>query len=434
MRAILLDGSTPNDHSGASVANALMLQLQHFGWKIEYVSLREKKIGNCSGDFFCWIRSPGMCHMNDDNRELAASIVGSDLLVYLTPVTFGGYSSVLKKMVDHQIQNISPFFVSLDGEIHHEKRYSKYPNFLAVGWLDSPDEKAELIFKNLVQRNAINFYAKTVISEVLRTKLSIEQISKYTQKWLLDLKIGKSSLPTGLPAKDLVHNTDALVRRALLLVGSPRSVKSNSNSIGSYLFEQLKIMGIEIETIYIYSVLHSAEKLKALLDAVDASDLIVLAFPLYVDSLPAPVIEILEFIASDRKDKLLHPQMFASIANCGFPEAAHNKTALGICETFARQVQFGWAGSLALGGGEALGGLPLIQGGGRTTRIRKALDMAAMALGAGKAIPVAAQELLEKPIIPKWVYCMMGGMGWRKLASRFGVSESLNRQPYLTKH
>ncbi|MCK4899409.1 MAG: hypothetical protein KAS38_11555 [Anaerolineales bacterium] len=62
-----------------------------------------------------------------------------DLMVYLTPITFGGYSSALKRMVDHQIQNVLPFFARVSSETHHRKRYKKYPDLLAVGWMDEPD-------------------------------------------------------------------------------------------------------------------------------------------------------------------------------------------------------------------------------------------------------------------------------------------------------
>lgn len=110
MKAILLDGSSAHDSTGDRVRTALTVQLQARGWDLEHVVLREKKIGNCAGDFFCWIRSPGVCNTNDDNRAIAAAIIASDLMVYLTPVAFGGYSSTLKRMVDHQIQNIAPFF------------------------------------------------------------------------------------------------------------------------------------------------------------------------------------------------------------------------------------------------------------------------------------------------------------------------------------
>ena len=108
MKTIILDGSQANDITGKRVGKALTEELQTSGYDVEHVAISDQKIGNCAGDFFCWIRSPGMCHVDDDNRRIAKAIIASDLTVYLTPVTFGGYSSMLKRMVDHTIQNISP--------------------------------------------------------------------------------------------------------------------------------------------------------------------------------------------------------------------------------------------------------------------------------------------------------------------------------------
>ncbi len=433
MKAILLDGSHAGDNFGERVSAALTAHLLKFGWEIEHIILRDTKIGNCSGDFFCWIRSPGMCHLDDDNRTIAAAILSGDLLVYLTPVTFGGYSSHLKRMVDHQIQNISPFFVQVDGETHHEKRYEKYPDFLAVGWVEKSDQEAEEVFRNLVHRNAINFYAKTYVSDIILTSQSDGELLVSAQNWVRSLLNGQSSRSEGLPLENVTCVGGVVIQRALLLVGSPRGNKSNSNSLGGYLFEQLGAQEIETETVYLYALLRSAEKMKALFDSMDAADLIVLVFPLYVDSIPAPVIDLLEKIVLNRNGKEKRRKLFASIANCGFPEDHHNATALRICEIFARQAGFEWAGSLALGGGEVISGIPLVQGGGRTIRIRKSLDLAAASLAKGQAIPKTAQELMGKPSIPNWVYRMMGGLGWKKQAKRYGVHESLNNQPYSSK-
>ena len=113
-----------------------------------------------------------------------------------------------------------------------------------------------------------------------------------------------------------------------------------------------------------------------MLDAVDAADLVMLAFPLYVDSLPAPVMNALEHIAAHRASQAeTKPhQLFAAISNCGFPEPDHNATALAICENFARLTYFNWAGSLALGAGEGMvHGMPLNELDGRVNPLRKLL-------------------------------------------------------------
>jgi NAD(P)H-dependent FMN reductase len=210
---------------------------------------REQKIGNCAGCFFCWVRSPGLCTTNDDNRAIAAKIVQSDLAIYLTPVTFGGYSSALKCMVDHQIQNILPFFVTIGGEIHHQQRYGHYPNALVIGWMDTPDAAAEAVFRHLVKRNAINMYARTSVCGLAIGNPPEPELVAQTEAWL-EAIVGRTDSPMpALPVTSSARVDAEPVRRAVLLVGSPRTIKSTSASLGSYLMAQLAARGIAVEVV-----------------------------------------------------------------------------------------------------------------------------------------------------------------------------------------
>jgi multimeric flavodoxin WrbA len=437
VKAILLDGAQANDDTSERVHGMLEEEFRAQGWDVEHVVLREKRIADCAGDYFCWVRTPGVCHVDDDNRAIAAAVIASDLLVYLTPVTFGGYSSALKRMVDHQIQNIAPFFATVEGETHHQKRYAKHPDLLVVGWADAPDAPAQAVFRHLAQRNALNYYAERSATGVIVAGQSDEEIRAQVQGWLLDLRDGRTRETVQLPVGDGPLNALKAggheIRRALLLVGSPRRRTSTSRALGEYLFEQLRPRSIETETIYLHTVLRSPEKTQTLLSAVNEADLVALAFPLYVDSLPAPVIDALERISAHRKDhEPGRRQLFVAIANCGFPEVQHTATALAITETFARQAGFVWAGSLALGGGEGIGesGTPLSEMGGRVAPLKKPLILAAEALAQGQAIPRTAQDLLAKPVIPHWLYRLAGGHRWRRGAKKYGVKKSLRRRPY----
>jgi multimeric flavodoxin WrbA len=430
MKALILDGSQADDLVAVKINAALLSKLQERGWDVEHILLREQKIGNCAGDFYCWIRSPGICNTNDDNRMIAAKIVQSDLLVCLTPVTFGGYSSALKRMVDHQIQNISPFFAKIDGEIHHQHRYKSYPDMLAIGWMETPDTQAEAVFRNLVKRNAVNMFAKTTVCGVVVGDQSEADLAVQTSQWLEAIGRGSSSPVPALPHMDIPLTNAGPTRRAVVLVGSPRTKKSTSASLGGYLMEKLSARGLETQIIQIYTSLNSPNRLRTMLEALDAADLVVLAFPLYVDSLPAPVIALLEKIATHRSGEPSHPR-FAAIANCGFPEAAHNATALSICSQFARQNGYEWAGGLALGGGEGLvHGVPLDELDGRAMPLKKSLELAAEALASGSPIPQESQDLLGKPIIPAWVYKFLSGFGWRRQARYYGADKLIKRRPY----
>jgi multimeric flavodoxin WrbA len=434
MKTLILDGSHPNDPLAEQIRAALTAALHARGWTSETIVLRQQKIGNCAGDFFCWTRNPGVCNVDDDNRTIAQAIVNSDLLVYLTPVTFGGYASPLKRMVDHQIQNISPFFASVAGETHHQPRYRHYPDFLAVGWMDAPDPQAEAVFRRLVRRNAINMYAKTSVCAVVTAGSAPQALLAQAESWLEAVARRQSTPAPALPAAALTAGAPVPARRAVLLVGSPRTRKSTSASLGDYLMAQLAARGVEVQTIMLYPGFASPRRTQESLAALDAADLVVLAFPLYVDNLPAPCIAALETIAAHRA---AHPSpaRFAALANCGFPEASHNDTALAVCAAFARQAGYEWAGSLALGAGEGMvHGVPLAELDGRAIPLRSALELAAESLAAGSPIPPAAQDLLAKPFIPAWLYRLMGGFGWQQQARRYGAQRRLRARPYLAKN
>lgn len=432
MKAIVLDGSLVNDMQGERVRNVLIPRLKAAGYDTEHIVIRDRKIGNCAGDFFCWVRSPGICHIDDDNRRIAEAIIGGDLTVYLTPVTFGGYSSTLKKAVDHTIQNIAPHFTKVGGETHHKKRYAKYPDLMVIGWMDAPDAQSEAVFRHLVKRNSINFYAQKAACGVVKASQSNADISASLQNCLNDLQSGHPLQDVKLPESSDTSCSGSAIKQALLLIGSPRTSKSNSNSLGQYLVEQLASHSVTTETVYLHTTVRSPEKMNALMEAIDAADLVTLAFPLYEDTLPAPVIAALEQIAARRRSReQTRRPLFTAIANCGFPEAQHNTNALAICETFAGKAKFQWAGGLSMGGGEQIGGRPLASVGGQTIMMRKSLDMAADALAQGRSIPKAARDLMSKPVIPAWTYRLLGEYGWKQRAKPYGAGKLLKRQPYL---
>jgi hypothetical protein len=174
--------------------------------------------------------------------------------------------------------------------------------------------------------------------------------------------------------------------------------------------------------------LHAGEA-QRLLDAVDSCDLLVLASPIYIDSLPYPVVHAFEALARHRA-RSARACRFAAIVNCGFPEATHCAVALRMCSVFARRARFSWCGGLALGGGEALQGRELEEAGGMARDVRRALDLAAAALREGGAVPEEARALMARPLIPAFAYRLLGEVGWRRRAKALGTETPLAARPF----
>ena len=225
-------------------------------------------------------------------------------------------------------------------------------------------------------------------------------------------------------------------KQALLLVGSPKPGESTSASLGAYLFDDLDKRGVKTQTLQVTKAVRNDESIAELHAAVAAADLVVLSFPLYVDSLPAPTIRALELIAAERAGEAGARQAapdgkaFVTICQSGFPEVAHNEVAVEICRHFAQDAGFEWAGGLILPAGGMLGGQPLAKMKGMMRTAVKALDLSAEALAAGQPVPDEAIRLMAKPPIPKFGYRFMANWGWRSQFKKRGQAESLKVQPY----
>jgi multimeric flavodoxin WrbA len=158
MRTALIDG-TRSLSEAPQLRQALLESLAHVGCEVEDFPLRELRVSECLGCFGCWVKTPGECVLDDDGRRIVQAVVRSELLVFLTPITFGGYSSVLKRAVDRLIPVGLPFFRKYGGEIHHPPRYARSKALLAVGAEGTGASEAGEVFRRLVERNARNLHA-----------------------------------------------------------------------------------------------------------------------------------------------------------------------------------------------------------------------------------------------------------------------------------
>lgn len=203
-------------------------------------------------------------------------------------------------------------------------------------------------------------------------------------------------------------------KKALLLIGSPKGENSTSASLGNYLISKLKESGMTIEIGFIHRIVNREEKIKELFKMIDNADLIILSFPLYIDSLPAPVIKAMELIKEER-DKLERKktQNFIALCNNGFPEASQNMIALQICRNFSKDCDFIWKGGIAIGGGGAINGDPLKKTRANVKYIKKGLNLAADALKDGKEIPQEAVDLISKKVVSYTMYRIFANFGFR---------------------
>jgi multimeric flavodoxin WrbA len=169
MNTLILDGG-PRDGRGASgraIASAVAGEARARGHAVTAFGLDERTIKPCQGCFACWIKHPGSCAIKDDQAPVLEAMARADLQVWITPLTFGGYSPALKKSLDRCLPNILPFIEMRQGEVHHPPRYERRRRLLVLGTSAGPDPEAEALFHRVVGRNALNLDSVQTLSIVV---------------------------------------------------------------------------------------------------------------------------------------------------------------------------------------------------------------------------------------------------------------------------
>jgi multimeric flavodoxin WrbA len=170
MKALVLNGA--RDARDArdmtnTVAQMVTAMLQNGGWETDSVTLYEIEIADCTGCGGCALKTPGLCVLTDAANEILRMQVQSDLLVLLTPLTFGGFSSQLKGALDRVMGICLPIYRFYHGEIHHALRYPKQARLLGIGVAPARDEAAARTFDLLIKRTMLNFHSPAYASGVV---------------------------------------------------------------------------------------------------------------------------------------------------------------------------------------------------------------------------------------------------------------------------
>ncbi len=211
--------------------------------------------------------------------------------------------------------------------------------------------------------------------------------------------------------------------KIIALNGSPKA----SDSVTVMLIAQMeRVLGESIETRQAVEFFREGMPESATAGLLKGDALLV-AFPLYVDGLPAPLIEVLTRVEKAAASVENRPWVYA-ICNCGFYEAAHCRLALDMVRHFAVRVGCPWGGGIGIGCG---GMLPMfkrdIARGPMAPVFAGMVDLC----GAVGKLSALKENLLISPSFPRFLYRAIGDMNWRSMAAKNGVKRQLRARPFL---
>jgi len=154
----------------------LLTGMMSAGHEVQALVLRDLKIKPCTGCFNCWVMNPGNCITQDDANKAATLYIESDHVILASPLIMGFLSSLLKNTMDRTIPLVHPHLEEVDREVHHKKRYDKYPIISFLLEKESFTDAEDIaIATGIFQREAINVrsslgfvqFIETPVEEVL---------------------------------------------------------------------------------------------------------------------------------------------------------------------------------------------------------------------------------------------------------------------------
>ncbi len=179
MKAVLLDSVYKKTEN--SFSKDFSNLLNHYGIETQIVYLRDLVIMPCYSCEGCTRKTPGECIVGDDTEKFLKPAAKSNIIIGITKLSFGGYSSDYKKAVDKFALLGTPYYHMHNGKLVHRKRYENITGLYNIGFAKDPSEMEINNFYYLTRHNAMNLTIDNFRGFVIEDKIeefSLEYIVK----------------------------------------------------------------------------------------------------------------------------------------------------------------------------------------------------------------------------------------------------------------
>jgi len=146
----------------------------------EYISLDDVNVGPCFSCGGCTDKTYGKCIHRDDGDSIFGRLARSNIMVWVSPVTWGSYSFKTKRVLDK---------CALIGDRHYyvknkelvKKMADNIQGFYGIGIKDHCSDEEKQTFENLVAEN-IKIMSVNGNAHVLGNNVSEECIMKIVEE------------------------------------------------------------------------------------------------------------------------------------------------------------------------------------------------------------------------------------------------------------
>jgi len=157
MRITEFNGSLWGEQGHTHVMVQEFLAAAHqAGAKVQSCHLVKYQLKPCVKCGTCFCKMPGRCAVKDDMPGLIKKFMGSDFVIFATPVYIDNVTGLLKIFVERLLPVLEPHYEKApDGEYRRRARFAKYPRFIIIASCAMPGQSnfqvIELFFRRMAR-------------------------------------------------------------------------------------------------------------------------------------------------------------------------------------------------------------------------------------------------------------------------------------------
>ena len=143
---------TTTKHTGKAIAEEL-LRSGETAAGFELIDTTRLHISHCAGCNYCWLKTPGVCVIQDDYEPILRKMSKADQVWLISDTHFGFVSWQTKNIVDRIMPLVTMYLKFKDGQMRHVMRYDHQPD---IGIIYTGDGD-QAYLERWCGRTALNF-------------------------------------------------------------------------------------------------------------------------------------------------------------------------------------------------------------------------------------------------------------------------------------
>jgi len=141
--------------------NSFLEGIQAGGGEADVANIRRLDIRPCTGEFNCWYRKPGKCHIGDDMQELYPRISSAEVLIFSAPV-YLPIPGELQNFLNRLMPLIDPLVENQEGKtiatVRTGVRWKRLAVVSTSGWWELQNfDVLVMTFQELARKVGIDF-------------------------------------------------------------------------------------------------------------------------------------------------------------------------------------------------------------------------------------------------------------------------------------